>query len=383
MARRDAGDGGLSFNATHGYWQGQYVVGHKLVPDPKQPGRMKKVSVRKTVTDKNKSECGRKLRRAMADWEAEQTRLVKTSATYTLQQCVEDWLAHELEIEDGLDPDTVARYRGQAAKWIFPSFGHLPVARMFAADFFAVLKAAAPCLGVASLRDLKSIMNQSVENAQHMSPPMLDQNYAKLADIPKAGHDRRRRFALNQGQVDQVLDVAGLGTCEHTMMALSFHMGMRPGEIRSLRWDHVQFDNPAGPVVLVWRSTGRGGALKNEQSKRSLKMSRLVCASLTAWKEAQKAGAELVVCRPDGEPYDKDALARFYGRVTKQAGLGELIPYLGRHTLVSTLSAGGFSSEQIAPMVGHANSFVTETVYKHDLHPVITDLADAIDAAYA
>ena len=43
---------------------------------------------------------------------------IETPATYTVRQCVADWL-DSLE----LDPHTMATYRGQAEKWIYPKIG--------------------------------------------------------------------------------------------------------------------------------------------------------------------------------------------------------------------------------------------------------------------
>ena len=43
---------------------------------------------------------------------------IHTPATYTVRQCVADWLDSLT-----LAPVTVAEYRGQAEKWIYPKLG--------------------------------------------------------------------------------------------------------------------------------------------------------------------------------------------------------------------------------------------------------------------
>jgi hypothetical protein len=43
---------------------------------------------------------------------------IRTPATYTIEQCVRDWLGSLT-----LDPVTVGTYRGQAEKWIYPLIG--------------------------------------------------------------------------------------------------------------------------------------------------------------------------------------------------------------------------------------------------------------------
>lgn len=43
-----------------------------------------------------------------------------------------------------------------------------------------------------------------------------------------------------------------------------------------------------------------------------------------------------------------------------------------RHSFVSLMSAGGVAVEQIAHVVGHSGTSVTERIYRHELRPVIT-----------
>ena len=43
------------------------------------------------------------------------------------------------------------------------------------------------------------------------------------------------------------------------LFVLSITLGLRPGELRKLSWDHVDLDNA---VVHVWRSASRTGEVK-------------------------------------------------------------------------------------------------------------------------
>ncbi|WP_328995779.1 hypothetical protein OG394_14055 [Kribbella sp. NBC_01245] len=49
-----------------------------------------------------------------------------------------------------------------------------------------------------------------------------------------------------------------------------------------------------------------------------------------------------------------------------------------RHSFVSLLSAHGVGIE-ISLLVGHKSTQVTEVVYRHELRPVLTERADAMD----
>jgi integrase len=50
-----------------------------------------------------------------------------------------------------------------------------------------------------------------------------------------------------------------------------------------------------------------------------------------------------------------------------------------RHTFVSLMS-DSVAVEEIARLVGHASSKVTESVYRHQLRPVLTTGAEKMDA---
>lgn len=54
-----------------------------------------------------------------------------------------------------------------------------------------------------------------------------------------------------------------------------------------------------------------------------------------------------------------------------------------RHSFVSLLSSSGVPVERIADLVGHTSNRTTETVYRHQLRPVLLDGAVTMDALFA
>jgi integrase len=53
-----------------------------------------------------------------------------------------------------------------------------------------------------------------------------------------------------------------------------------------------------------------------------------------------------------------------------------------RHSFVSLLSASGLRIEDIAILVGHRGTRVTEQVYPHELRPIIQTGATAMDSLF-
>lgn len=54
-----------------------------------------------------------------------------------------------------------------------------------------------------------------------------------------------------------------------------------------------------------------------------------------------------------------------------------------RHSFVSILSDGDVSVERIADLVGHSTPTTTQTVYRHQIRPVIVHGAEIMDAVFA
>ncbi|NRQ31607.1 tyrosine-type recombinase/integrase [Nonomuraea sp. NN258] len=75
---------------------------------------------------------------------------------------------------------------------------------------------------------------------------------------------------------------------------------------------------------------------------------------------------------------------RDFPNVLGAAGLasGEWTPRELRHSFVSLLSDSGVPIEDISRLVGHANTVVTETVYRFQLRPVLLEGAEAMDGIF-
>jgi integrase len=66
------------------------------------------------------------------------------------------------------------------------------------------------------------------------------------------------------------------------LFVLSLMLGLRPGELRKLTWDHVDLDKG---IIHVWRSASRTGDVKTPQSKRSLVLPRRAVEALEQHKK--------------------------------------------------------------------------------------------------
>jgi integrase len=194
----------------------------------------------------------------------------------------------------------------------------------------------------------------------------------------------------------------------HAYVVLSLMTGIRTEEARALLWSHVVAwvpeDEAWRPVaetgfshdkyaVYVWRSVRQDGDTKTEKSRRTLEIPDDVARALKEHQAEQsrqrlKAGRawqdnDLVFCTGVGTPLDAANVRRSFRRITKAAGLGEnWTPRELRHSFVSIMSDNGVTIEQIADLVGHKTTVVTQKVYRHQLRPVISTGATAMNAIF-
>ena len=189
-------------------------------------------------------------------------------------------------------------------------------------------------------------------------------------------------------------------------MTLSLLTGIRTEEARALQWSHVvawvQDSAQWHPVlqagfdhdklaVLVWRSVRAGGDTKTQKSRRTMEVPDEVARALRQHHKKQaarrlRAGEtwqdhDLVFCTRNGEPLAAGNVRRAFRSITKAAGVGEdWTPRELRHTFVSIMSDNDVPIEKIADLVGHRATIVTQTVYRHQLRPVIETGATAMNA---
>ena len=143
----------------------------------------------------------------------------------------------------------------------------------------------------------------------------------------------------------------------------------------------------------MWRSVRLHGDTKTEKSRRTLALPQSAVAALREqrkWQaEAQLAAGPLwhdeglVFTTSVGTPLDASHVRRDFRALCKKAGIeGVWTPRELRHTFVSVMSESGVAVEEIAHLAGHASSRTTETIYRHELRPVITTGADVMDKIF-
>ncbi|NAS21966.1 tyrosine-type recombinase/integrase [Herbidospora sp. NEAU-GS84] len=384
--RRSRGDGGLHWDPDRQRWIATVTLGY--TPAGKR--------IVKKASDKDKTKAREKLKALIKDYE---DGLTANSQTYTVADAVKYWLVHGLK---GRDPRTVRLYTEFAENHVIAALGARKLRDLSVEDIDKWLSDKAAILSTRTLKMLHSILNRAVKNA--MRRDKVKRNIVDLCEVPE-GREGRPSKAFTLDQANALLaatEQAHVRMCAY--IVLSLLTGARTEELRALTWPHVvTFDKereawrPVGDAgwehgefaMYVWRSVRRKGDTKTAKSRRTLKLPQRCARALHAlWKsqqnEHQQGSAQLVFCTKHGTTLSAGNVRRDFRKVVDAAGLdgNAWTPKELRHSFVSLLSDSGVPIEDISRLVGHANTVVTETVYRKQIRPVLLEGAEAMDGIF-
>lgn len=378
--RRSRGDGGLHWDQSRQRWIATASLGF----DPSGKRIVKRGS------GKTKTEAKAKLKEVLRDYD---DGLAIAPYHYTVADAVASWLDYGLA---GRAPGTIANYRVLAAKHIIPSLGSRRLRELAVEDVDRWLAREAQVLSTRTVRLLHSLLSRAVTHAQ--ARDKVKRNVVALCQIP-TGTPGRPSKALTLEQAEAVLKAAQ-ETPIHAYLVLSLLTGARTEELRALTWDDVDLDGdpdahpPVPPSIAVVRADRAGGDTKTRKSRRRLAMPNR-CVDALREQQAQvatlrrRAGSrweehDLVFPSTVGTIRDAHNVARDFRAVLRAANLPATgwTPRELRHTFVSLLSDSGVPLEQIARLVGHSGTAVTEAVYRKQLRPVLAEGAAAMDTLF-
>ncbi|MFI0350392.1 tyrosine-type recombinase/integrase [Actinomadura sp. 9N407] len=309
---------------------------------------------------------------------------VKPDPTYRVEGAVNDFLAAFAKADKAESSYTT--YRILVDQQLIPFIGHIKLTDLSADDVEAWLAGRTKHLASSSLGIVHNLLKRSIRRA--MRHDRVERNVAELVETP-SGRPGRKSKSLTLEDATAVLEEAT--KAKHRIGAyviLAITSGLRTEELRKLRWSALNLDTA---TVYVLRAARHKDETKTPLSRRGLGLADMAVEALRTLKARQaaeklKAGEayedhDLVFCREDGTPYSAAAVRWWFRKVLKAAGLDgkEWCPRELRHTFVSIMSDHGVPIEKISDLVGHSDSRITETVYRHHLKPEIREGAERMN----
>jgi len=325
--------------------------------------------VRVKVSAKTKAEAQTKLKTKLD----EQRQGVRSSGTYTVGHCVEDWIGHGL---DGRSDKTRQTYR-EAVAPLLAILGSKPLRDLAATEVRRALVSIAKTRSTRSVQIAHNVLTRSVQRAA--AHDLVGRNVSALAERPQGQTAGRPSKAMTRDVAIRLVQAAKADSIIGSYLILSVMTGIRPEEARALRWDHVDLDSA---TIHVWRSTRAHGDVKTVKSRRTLEIAPQAVEALRrrqTHQERDRVQARelwhetgLVFTTSIGTELDSHNIRRSMRRLTKAAGMGESwTPRELRHTFVSIASEAGVPIEEIAALAGHSTTRTTELVYRKELRPVL------------
>ncbi|MEU8804791.1 tyrosine-type recombinase/integrase [Spirillospora sp. NPDC048819] len=312
---------------------------------------------------------------------------VKEERNHTVEKAVNALLVHLAK--QGKSEATMDTYRGLADHHIIGKLGNVKLVDLTADDVEGWLDECAENMTTQTLKIVHGLLRRSIRLAERRDK--VGRNVALLVDTPQGKRPTRRSRSLSLKQATELLSTAQ--DPQHRLGAyviLAIVSGLRTEELRALTWADVDLKEK---VVYVLRSDREGGDTKTKRSRRGIAVADMAVDALTALRKRQAAeklqagdvwqGHNLVFCKEDGTPYTSDDVLRRFQSITKAAGLGESwVPRELRHTFVSIMSDQGVALEKISDLVGHSDTRTTQTVYRHELRPIVTTGAEKMNVIF-
>lgn len=360
VARRSRGDGGVHYSESRGRWIATAHVGFSA------NGKR----VVKRVSGKTKTEAKNKLKEILRDLD---DGIGVQGHKFTVEDAIRDWLEHGL---NGRDPKTIASNRFLAERHLIPGLGRRRLRELTADDVDRWLAEEAELVSTSTLSKMMSILRRTIQ--RQMARDRVKRNVALLCDLPTGQPGRpSRSMTLDQAKA---LLAAGERSDLNAYISLSLLTGARTEELRALTWANVDLEGdpeaapPVPPAVQLWRSVRATGDTKTKLSRWTLRLPVRCIEALAAHRTAQleardRAGDrwednDLVFASWHGRRLDAANVRRSFRRVLGDAGLDPKAwtPRELRHSFVSLMSDAGVPLEEIARLVGHRGTIVTEAV---------------------
>jgi integrase len=306
---------------------------------------------------------------------------IRAPGDYTVRRCCQDWLTDGLP---GRDPKTIEKNR-YVLEPLLTVIGTVRMRDLDVSDVDTALAAVAAVRSSSTVAMAHPALTRAITRAQAKN--LVLRNVSALTGTPPGRPGRPSRSMTLEQATAVTAAAAAAGPRTRAYVLLSLCTGVRTEEARALRWEHVDFGDPESvpprpASVAVWRSVRARGDTKTRTSRRTLALPQLAVTALRALHDdAAPQPGDLVFCTASARPLDAAHVRRSFRAVCTAAGIGSgWTPRELRHTFVSLMSDSDVAVEEIARLVGHASSKVTETVYRHQLRPVITTGAEKMDA---
>lgn len=273
---------------------------------------------------------------------------------------------------------TIQNYQRSICRWIIPQIGLLNVEYITRNDLQNFI--------------LEFSSNHKQNTVINMTKPLsgsllwaeengyLKTNPWKGVKIPKDFSEREIKIFTKE-EISFLLKAKHYQQVKKDMIILGYRTGMRIGEILTLRWDDINFNE--GFIMVKRTLSGYKNNVpeitepKTRKSRRRIDLDKAVLEMLIKRKENSQ---EYVFCKKDGSIYSRQAIN--LPRMCRSIGIEPRSFHSLRHTHATILLAAGIHPKIVQERLGHAKVSTTLDTYSHlipGMQQVAVDIFNKIE----
>lgn len=208
----------------------------------------------------------------------------------------------------------------------------------------------------------------------------ISENIADLLDKPKSQVKSEERLPYTDEEIEMILDAAKPNTRLYAFVNIALYTGMRPSEIRALRWSDVDWDN--GTIHVNGAAKRRYddpehssyteyvGGTKSKSGIRVIALAEDAAAALRAWRamsEKDSVGriSEFIFFDVNGDFMKEESFTSMWGRfINSHNWRGKkLFMYRFRHTFCTRLLLSGCTPQTVQALMGDSTLNVIMRIY--------------------
>jgi integrase len=341
---------------------------------------------RKTRTTKTENQAKKALRELLADRDLQAAGGVSVASDLTVADVLDDWLQRGLparrHLGKPLAPGTVYNYEGCAAD-LKREVGSIKVAKLRVRDLDKAFERLADGGRIArsTLGKTKNVLSMAFDFA--IKGEAMSKNPATSITLPSTAHAPKVTKSLDVQQARLLIEEA-TGHRWAALFILALNLGLRPGELTALCWDHVDIEAATISVGRGARRTRSGGTfltdeVKTARARRTLMLPPMALTALREHKARQTVDdlatgirSDLVFRTSVGTIISARNLAKELQAMTTSLGFGSnWTPNELRHTAASLLVDQGVPLVIVADILGHTTTRMLEQTYRKNLRPTI------------
>ena len=338
---------------------------------------------RKEIYGKTRKEVQEKLKVALHE---QQQGTLATGPQQTVKQFLEQWL--EEVHKPNIKPASYVTYRVKLFKHILPAIGNIQLQKLTAQQVQALYaRKVKEGYSASVIHSIHGLLHKALDQAVRWK--LIGRNVCEGISLPRQTRHEIQPLAKEQAQ--KLLKTAK-GHRLEGLLTLALATGMRKGELLSLKWQDINFDDKS---LQVRRTVGKfkGGYKESEpkttSSRRKIMLPQFVIDALkqhrvrqleahlkasTAWVER-----DLVFCNINGEYFPFTSLDDLFHDLLEEAGLPYMRFHDLRHSAATILLTMGVHPKLVQELLGHSQIRMTLDTYSHVLPSMQREAMNKLD----